>query len=87
MINTDQVLSILRQILTFGGGFVVAKGWIDTETMAAAVGAVATLASTAWGIYVHTKTAKIASVNAIPEVKVVPSAGPGLTVTTPPKAL
>jgi hypothetical protein len=37
--NLEQVLSILRQILLFGGGFAVAKGWVDNATLTAVIGA------------------------------------------------
>jgi hypothetical protein len=47
----DSVLSFVRHLLTFGGGFVVAKGWVDTGTLELAVGAVVTLAGIAWGIF------------------------------------
>mgnify|MGYP001811022370 CR=1 FL=1 len=47
----DSVLSFVRHLLTFGGGFAIAKGWVDTGTLELAVGAVVTLAGVVWGIF------------------------------------
>lgn len=49
----DTILSIVRQVLTFGGGFVVAKGWIDSTTLTEAVGAVVALVSVSWSVIHH----------------------------------
>lgn len=46
----DAVLSLMRHALTFGGGFVVARGWLDEATVTAVVGAVLTIAGAAWGV-------------------------------------
>ena len=43
--NWEQISSILRHVLTFGGGFIVAKGWVSAETMTAVVGAIITIGS------------------------------------------
>lgn len=51
--NTDQIFSLVRQILTFGGGFLVTKGLIDSGTMATAVGAIVTLGSIGWSVATH----------------------------------
>jgi hypothetical protein len=47
----DSVLSFVRHLLTFGGGFAIAKGWVDEATMQMAVGSIVTLAGIAWGIF------------------------------------
>lgn len=54
--NSDQIFSLVRQILTFGGGFLVTKGLIDSGTMATAVGAIVTLGSIAWSVATHKTT-------------------------------
>jgi hypothetical protein len=51
--NRDQVMSIIRQILMFGGGVAVSRGWIDSETLLAVVGAIVALAGTAWSLWFH----------------------------------
>ena len=46
----DQVLSVLRHILTFGGGLLVAKGTLDAGLVAEATGALLGLVGAVWGI-------------------------------------
>ena len=48
--NKDQVIGIVRHILTFGGGFLVAKGVTDIASVNEIVGALATLIGTLWSI-------------------------------------
>ena len=38
-----KLLGLFRHLLTFGGGFLVAKGWMDAETLASLVGAAITV--------------------------------------------
>ena len=42
-IMNEKLLGLFRHLLTFGGGFLVAKGWMDTETLASLVGAIITI--------------------------------------------
>lgn len=44
------VLSVVRHILTFAGGYLVSKGYIDEETLGTLVGAVITVGGVIWGI-------------------------------------
>jgi len=46
----EKVLGVLRHILTFAGGFVVAKGWIDESSVQEIVGALATLVGSIWSV-------------------------------------
>jgi hypothetical protein len=48
--NMETILGVIRHILTFGGGFVVAKGWADEATITAAVGAAVTLIGAVWSV-------------------------------------
>jgi hypothetical protein len=48
--NMDTVWGIVRHILTFGGGLIVGKGWLDEATMNAVVGAVITIGGAVWSI-------------------------------------
>jgi hypothetical protein len=43
-------LGIIRHVLTFGGGLIVAKGWADNGTVETIVGAVVTLVGAVWSI-------------------------------------
>lgn len=55
--NQDQILSLIRQILTALGSVLVAKGVVDADNLTAGVGAVSTLGSVIWSL-VHHKTPK-----------------------------
>lgn len=44
-------MGMLRHILTFGGGFIVANGWLDSGVMEQASGAVLALAGLVWSFY------------------------------------
>ena len=49
-LTKEQILGIVRHSLTFIGGIVVAKGYIDNSTVTEIVGAVVTFAGTVWSI-------------------------------------
>lgn len=44
----EQALALVRHALTFAGGLVVGKGYVDEATATAVVGALMTLISVAW---------------------------------------
>ena len=46
----EQVLGILRHVLTFAGGLIVAKGVADAAMVETIVGSVATLIGAVWSI-------------------------------------
>lgn len=46
----EKVLGIIRHLLTFAGGFVVAKGWIDDSSVQEIIGALATLIGSVWSV-------------------------------------
>ena len=48
--NMEAVLGVVRHILTFGGGFLVAKGWLDADTLTQAVAAIASLVGVVWSV-------------------------------------
>jgi hypothetical protein len=48
--NGEQIAGIVRAIVAALGGFLVAKGVADAETVAAVAGALATLAAAAWSV-------------------------------------
>jgi len=49
--NNDMWLGIIRHLLTVLGGFFVAKGYVDADTLNTAVGAATTLAGVGWSIW------------------------------------
>lgn len=67
--NWEQISSILRHILTFGGGFVVAKGWISETLMLELVGAAITVGGAIWAMFNKTSASIVASAAALPDVK------------------
>lgn len=48
--NKEQILGIVRHILTFAGGFLVTKGLADVEVSSELVGAVITIVGAVWSI-------------------------------------
>ena len=48
--NGEQIAGVVRAIVAALGGFLVAKGVTDAETVAAVAGALATLAAAAWSV-------------------------------------
>jgi hypothetical protein len=53
--NAEQFAGIVRAIVAALGGFFVAKGLADAETVAAVSGAVATIAVAAWSVLAKKK--------------------------------
>ena len=48
--NNEKTLGLLRHVLTFMGGILVAKGIVDESMLTDLVGAVITLVGGAWSI-------------------------------------
>lgn len=46
----SEVYGVARAVLAAIGGFVVAKGWIDSETALSLAGALATVAAATWSV-------------------------------------
>ena len=53
--NREQVLGIIRHILTFGGGLAVSWGWVGEADIPQVVGAVLTLIGVGWSFFSPTK--------------------------------
>ncbi|WP_126116414.1 MULTISPECIES: hypothetical protein [unclassified Bosea (in: a-proteobacteria)] len=68
MFNNVQFWSFLRQILLALGGGLVAKGYLDSGTLEAIVGAIITIATAAYGLWVRRKAGIVAAAAALPEV-------------------
>lgn len=49
--NKTQVLGIVRHLLTFGGGYVVAKGWGTEALVTEIVGGIVAIAGAVWSAY------------------------------------
>jgi hypothetical protein len=48
--NKDEIYGVARALLAAAGGFGVSRGWIDSETVVALAGAVATIIAAAWSV-------------------------------------
>ena len=48
--NKEQILGLIRHLLTFVGGFLITKGVIDQGTSVEAIGAITTLIGTIWSV-------------------------------------
>jgi len=48
--NKNQILGITRHILTFVGGFLVVRGYVDESTVTEIIGSVVTLAGLIWSV-------------------------------------
>lgn len=53
--NADQVLALVRGVIKFGGGLLVAKGFGDAAAWEIVAGGGATLASILMSHYTHSK--------------------------------
>lgn len=51
--SADAILSLLRQILMFLGGFLVYKGYISADVSAQLVGALVTIVGSLFSIFFH----------------------------------
>lgn len=45
-----KILGIIRHVLTFGGGYVVAKGWLTETSLPDVIGAVMTITGAVWSV-------------------------------------
>jgi len=69
-INSDQMLILLRTILKIGGTLIVAHGTLGLNGAAweQLSGGILMIAPVIWDMFVHTDSAKIKSVTAMPDV-------------------
>lgn len=51
MLKADQVWGIVRTVLAAGGGYVVAKGWLDAAALESIIGALGVLFVTGWSVW------------------------------------
>lgn len=48
--NRDMILGLVRHVLTFGGGYFVAKGYTDTATAETLISALVALGGAVWSV-------------------------------------
>ena len=49
--NKDMILGLVRHVLTFGGGYIVAANIADAALVNEAIGAIMSLVGIGWSIY------------------------------------
>lgn len=82
--NTDQITSIIRQILLAVGGFVVGKGWVDNETMLQIAGALSVILGSVWALWTRTNKNIVASAAAKVPVSATSQAEVGINTPVKP---
>ena len=55
--NKETIFGILRHVLTFGGGYLVAKGVFDQAMLDSVVPAIITIAGVVWSVFDKKKDA------------------------------
>jgi hypothetical protein len=68
-INADQVLTVVRSIITVLGTSAATHGIITSDTKTMLLGGATVVVPVVWGIIIHSDQGKIAAVAAMPEVK------------------
>ncbi len=84
--NTEQITSIIRQILLAAGGFVVGKGWVDNETMLQIVGALSVIIGSVWALKSRTDKSIVKSAAAKVDVSVASQREVGIKEVVVPKS-
>jgi hypothetical protein len=68
-VNPEQIASLVRTIVQFGGGYFVGKGVLTGDELTLIVSGVVTLAVTLWGIWARSDNNLIKSAADVPAVK------------------
>lgn len=50
MLTKERVMGLARHLLTFGGGFAVAQGYVSEADLPEVIGAIVTLVGVVWSI-------------------------------------
>lgn len=85
--NFEQVMSIVRQMMLFIGGYLVTKGVTDSATLQTVVGALVTLISSGCAIYTRRNTGLIASAATVPSVQKIETTSPTAQALESPKVV
>ena len=69
ILNQDQFLGILRALVPAGMAYAVGRGWVSASSAGEVSAAVITISAAVWSGFAHTNSAKLAAVEALPEVR------------------
>jgi hypothetical protein len=73
--TSDSVWQVVRYLLIAAGSFATGKGWVTSDQVTGIIGAIGTLFTVAWGLYVKAGTSAVPSVTAArPDVPTVSAA-------------
>jgi hypothetical protein len=73
--TSDSVWQVVRYLLIAAGSFATGKGWVTSDQVTSVIGAIGTLFTVAWGLYVKAGTRAVPSVTAArPDVPTVSAA-------------
>lgn len=53
--SKERIMGLVRHVLTFGGGYAVAQGYLDEASVETVVGALVTIIGTVWSIFAPEK--------------------------------
>ncbi len=67
--NQDQLIGLLRNAVSVGGGYAIGRGWLNGEQVTLLGGAIGTVVPLVWTYFAHTDAAKLSAAAAIPDVK------------------
>lgn len=62
--SNEVILGYVRQVLLFGGGFAVAKGWVTEDNLVAIVGGVLAIGTAVWATFKNKKLEAVKTENA-----------------------
>ncbi len=75
MPNTEQLISMLRQLLLVLGGGLVARGYLDDQTSNGIAGALAILIGSAWALYTRRNAGLVTAAAAVADVDRIVASG------------
>ncbi len=67
--NQDQLLGLVRNLVSLGGGFAIGRGYLTGEQVTLVGGIVGAVAPVLWSYFAHTDAAKLSAAAALPDVK------------------
>lgn len=68
MLTQEQLLSIVRWVITSFGGYFIGRGWLTADQLTMLGGAAAAIVPLAWSFYRHRTAGTMAAVGALPGV-------------------
>lgn len=76
----DTIWQIIRYLLIAAGSFAVGKGWVTDDQVTQIIGAIGSIATVAWGLYVKFGTTAVPNVTAARSDVPTVSAATGATI-------